>query len=53
MLTDEEFESKFRYLVGELLPEERVTALLEACARLEQLRDVGELLRLTLAAVRV
>ncbi len=53
MLTDEEFESKFRYLAGELLPEERIVALHEACARLEQLGDVGELLRLTLAPVRV
>ena len=47
MLTKEEFESKFRYLVGELLPEERVEALIDACARLEELDDVGRLLRLT------
>ena len=35
MLSDEEFEGKFRYLVGDLLPEERITALIDACARLE------------------
>ena len=53
MLTDEEFESKFRYLVADLLPEARIMALVETCARLEQLEDVGDLLRLTLAPVRV
>ena len=47
MLSDEEFEGKFRYLVGDLLPEERITALIDACARLETLEDVGRLLRLT------
>ena len=47
MLSDAEFEGKFRYLVGDLLPEERITALFDACARLETLEDVGQLLRLT------
>ena len=47
MLGEAEFEGKFRHLVGDLLPEARITALLDACARLETLDDVGELLRLT------
>ena len=47
MLSDAEFEGKFRYLVGDLLPEERFTALFGTCARLETLEDVGQLLRLT------
>lgn len=47
MLTDDEFDQKFRYLVGDLLPEERVTALMDAVNQLEKLDDVGELVRLT------
>ena len=47
MLTEVEFESKFRYLVGDLLPEERIVEFIDACARLEELDDVGRLLRLT------
>ncbi|MCY4527386.1 MAG: hypothetical protein OXB89_12365, partial [Anaerolineaceae bacterium] len=49
MLDAAEFEGKFRYLAGDLLPEERVTALIDACARLEELDDVGRLLQLTRA----
>ncbi len=47
MMSDAEFEGKFRKLVGDLLPEARITALFDACARLETLDDVGQLLRLT------
>ncbi len=47
MLTDAEFEEKFRYLVGDMLPEEQIAALLDCAGRLEQLADVGELVRLT------
>ncbi len=47
MLSDAEFEEKFRYLVGNLLPDEQVARLLDSVARLEQLDDVGELARLT------
>lgn len=47
MLTDAEFEEKFRYLVGDLLPAEQIARLLDAAARLEHLDDVGELARLT------
>jgi 2-methylcitrate dehydratase PrpD len=49
MMTDAEFEAKFRRLVGDLLPEERVSALIEMANRLETLEDVGELVRLTRA----
>ena len=48
MLTDAEFEEKFRYLVGDLLPAERIARLLDTVARLERLDDVGELVRLTI-----
>lgn len=47
MLSDAEFEAKFRYLVGELLPEEQIGAILAGCARLEQMDDVGALAHLT------
>ncbi len=47
MLTDSEFEEKFRYLVGEMLPGEQIAMLLDCAERLEQLADVGELVRLT------
>ncbi|MYI41899.1 MAG: MmgE/PrpD family protein [Chloroflexi bacterium] len=47
MLSDAEFEAKFRYLVGELLPEAQMSAILDSCARLEQLDDVGALAQLT------
>jgi 2-methylcitrate dehydratase PrpD len=46
MLTDEEFERKFRRLVGDLLPEERVARLIEMAWRLEEIEDIGELVRL-------
>ncbi len=47
MLSDAEFEHKFRYLTGSLLPEERVRELMQKVGRLEQLDNVGELTRLT------
>jgi 2-methylcitrate dehydratase PrpD len=51
MLTDAEFEQKFRRLVGDLLPPERVADLIDATGRLEHLSDVGELVRLTRKAM--
>ncbi|MDE0610696.1 MAG: MmgE/PrpD family protein [Anaerolineaceae bacterium] len=53
MMSDAEFEGKFRKLGGDLLPEEGIVALIDACAHLEELEDVGQLLRLTTAGVRV
>ena len=48
MLTDAEFEAKFRALVGDLLPNDQIAALLDRCANLEQLTDVSELVHLTI-----
>ena len=50
MLSEAEFEAKFRRLVGTLLTSARVDAVMAACARLEKLDDVGELVRLTAKA---
>ncbi|MDE2638485.1 MAG: MmgE/PrpD family protein [Chloroflexota bacterium] len=47
MLTDAEFEEKFRYLVGDMLPPDQIASILERCGQLEHLADVGELVRLT------
>lgn len=47
MLSEAEFEAKFRYLVGDLLPDAQIRHLLDCCGRLERLDDVSELLRLT------
>ncbi|MCY4060893.1 MAG: MmgE/PrpD family protein [Chloroflexi bacterium] len=47
MLTDEEFEGKFRHMAGDILPEAQVVELLDGISRLEQLADVGELVRLS------
>jgi len=52
MLTDEEFEEKFRYLAGDLLPEERIARLIACAGRLEQLEDVNELVSLTVPSRR-
>ena len=52
MMSDAEFEGKFRKLVGELLPEERIAALIDSCNHLEELDDVGQLLRLTTVGVK-
>ncbi len=47
MLTDSEFEAKFRRLVGELLPESQIVRLIQACSCLERLEDVGDLVKMT------
>jgi 2-methylcitrate dehydratase PrpD len=47
MLTDAEFEEKFRYLVGDMLPPDQIARILDRCGRLEYLADVGELVHLT------
>ena len=47
MLTDAEFEHKFRYLVADFLPEEQIVAIMEHTNQLENLEDIGELVRLT------
>lgn len=47
MLTDAEFEKKFTTLVGNLLPRERVDALIAQIRRLDTLDNVGALVRLT------
>ncbi|TVR22709.1 MAG: MmgE/PrpD family protein [Anaerolineaceae bacterium] len=51
MMTDEEFDQKFRYLVGDLLPEERISALTDAIDQLEELGNVGELVQLTIPSL--
>ena len=51
MLTDAEFEAKFRYLVGDCLPDAQIRHLLDRCGKLEALDDVGDLVRLTLPVV--
>lgn len=48
MLSDSEFETKFRYLVGGMLPDEQIRNLLDCVNRLEHLDDVGELVQLTI-----
>ena len=47
MLTDVEFETKFRYLAADMLPPGQVSDILDACAALEHLDDVGKLAHLT------
>ncbi|MCY3944854.1 MAG: MmgE/PrpD family protein [Anaerolineaceae bacterium] len=49
MLDEAQFEGKFRYLAGDLLPEAQIAGLIDACGRLEELDDVGRLLRLASA----
>ncbi|MCY3831388.1 MAG: MmgE/PrpD family protein [Chloroflexi bacterium] len=48
MLTDIEFEEKFRYLVGDMLPDVQISHLLNRCGQLEDLADVSELVQLTI-----
>jgi 2-methylcitrate dehydratase PrpD len=48
MLADAEFEEKFRYLVGDMLPANQIANILERCGQLERLVDVGELVQLTI-----
>ena len=50
MLTDKEFEDKFRYLAGGLLSERQIVQLVDSVRRLEQLDDINELVRLTAPA---
>ncbi|MEM7112481.1 MAG: MmgE/PrpD family protein [Chloroflexota bacterium] len=47
MLSDAEFASKFRYLVDDLLSEERIADIMATAGDLESLDDVGDLVRLT------
>ena len=47
MLTDAEFEEKFRYLIGDLLPPDQIATILDRVSQLEYLADVGELVQLT------
>ena len=49
MLDEAQFEGKFRNLAGDLLPDAQIDSLIDACGRLEELDDVGVLLRLTSA----
>jgi 2-methylcitrate dehydratase PrpD len=46
MLTDDEFDAKLRFAVGGLLPEAQLRNLVSAVAALEDVADVGTLLRL-------
>lgn len=48
MLTDIEFEEKFRYLAGDTLPDVQISHLLNRCGQLENLADVSELVQLTI-----
>ena len=48
MLTDEEFESKFRYLTGDLLPPSQIDRLVDCARRLEELDDINELVQCAL-----
>lgn len=50
MLTDEEFERKFRYLAGDLLPPARLERIIQMTLNLDRLDDVGDLVRATHAA---
>ena len=52
MLTDEEFEAKFRYLAGDWLPAVQLDQLIAAARRLEELDNINELVQLT-APMRV
>ncbi len=47
MLSDAEFEEKFRYLVGDILPPDQSANILDRVGQLEDLADVGELVQLT------
>ena len=52
MLSEDEFEGKFRRLVGGLLGDTEIRGILDACARFEDLDDVGTLVRLTVPTSR-
>ena len=53
MLTNIEFEEKFRYLVGQLLPPDQIANILDRVDQLEDLADVGELVQLTVPQVEL
>ncbi len=53
MLTDIEFEEKFRYLVGQLLPPDQIANILDRVDQLEHLADVSELVQLTVPQVEL
>jgi len=48
-MSDADLEAKFRSLVGGILPEQRIAALIAACWALESLPDAGEIARLAAA----
>ena len=47
MLTEAEFEAKFRHMAGDILPRAQSEELIDNIARLEYLDDVGHLTRLS------
>ncbi len=53
MLTEPEFEEKFRYLVDDMLPPEQIASILNRCGQLEYLSDLGELVQLTIPQVEL
>jgi 2-methylcitrate dehydratase PrpD len=46
-LTDRGLEAKFRALAETVLPESRISALIDTCWRVDELEDVAELARLS------
>ena len=48
MLTDAEFEAKFRYLANGAIPEDNITALCNLVDSVADVNDVSELVNLTL-----
>ncbi|MEM6430945.1 MAG: MmgE/PrpD family protein [Deinococcota bacterium] len=50
MLTDVEFEQKFRSLVKDCLPTDRTQQIIDLCSHLETLEDVGDLVKLAVQA---
>lgn len=50
MLTDAEFEDKFRYLAGSLLPEGQIHQLVDCVRQLERLDDINELVQCAVPA---
>ncbi|MEM7734328.1 MAG: MmgE/PrpD family protein [Deinococcota bacterium] len=50
MLSEVEFEQKFRRLVEDCLPTEHIQQIIDLCSRLESLEDVGDLVKLAVQA---
>jgi len=48
MMTAQELEDKFRKLAGNLLPEAQINRLLDLANRVDELDDIGELVRATI-----